>query len=381
MQIISAGRIGIALIQEPYLYQNRLQGISKQYRTFTYGEGKSRAAIVIPDNTIDALLITQVSDNDAVLLEIVDKNTHFYAASIYLDYNEPMENNIKTLEKIVKFTKGAKILIGMDSNSRSTTWHDVRTNTRGKLLEEFLSNSQLHIINEGSMRTTFQSSKGASNIDLTIANNQMLAAVQDWEISEEESCSDHNIINFSLQFNSNKAQTYNFLGSRYIIKEQQHADFQKNLLQQILKKLKIDIDDGNTKGIDDKLNTRVLDHTDIDAFIVVFDEIIQVACKNTFTYLNSASITVRGTSVPWWKDSLTIMRKRTNAQRRYQRTINNEELRESRREYIEGKRRYQAALRKEKIISWINTVTPHHRTTHGTRPTSWPQGKHEKQQR
>jgi hypothetical protein len=68
MQIISAERIGIALIQEPYLYQNRPRGVTKGYRTFTSGEGKSRAAIVISNNTIDALLITQLSDNDAVLL-------------------------------------------------------------------------------------------------------------------------------------------------------------------------------------------------------------------------------------------------------------------------------------------------------------------------
>jgi hypothetical protein len=48
------------------------------------------------------------------------------------------------------------------------------------------------------------------------------------------------------------------------------------------------------------------------------------------------------------------MRKRTNAQRRrYQRTLNNEELRERRKnEYIEGKKTYQAAIRKQKIISW-----------------------------
>jgi hypothetical protein len=183
MQLISQERIEIALIQEPYLYHNRLLGISKLYRTYTSGEGKSRAAIVISNATIDALLITQMSDNDAVLLEIVNGNTSFYAASIYFDYNELMEDNIKTLEKIVKFTKGAKIIIGMDSNSRSTTWHDVLTNSRGKQLEEFLASNQLHIINEDSEETTFQSRRGSSNIDLTIVNNQMLANIRGWEIS------------------------------------------------------------------------------------------------------------------------------------------------------------------------------------------------------
>jgi len=38
---------------------------------------------------------------------------------------------------------------------------------------------------------------------------------------------------------------------------------------------------------------------------------------------------------------------------RYQRTLNNGELRENRKnQYIEGKAKYQAAIRKEKINSW-----------------------------
>jgi hypothetical protein len=48
------------------------------------------------------------------------------------------------------------------------------------------------------------------------------------------------------------------------------------------------------------------------------------------------------------------MRKRTNAlRRRYRRTLNNEELRESRKnQNIEGKNKYQAAIRKGKIKAW-----------------------------
>jgi len=51
MQIRSVERIWIALIQEPYLYQNIPLGITKGYRKFTSGEGKSRVAIVIPTHT------------------------------------------------------------------------------------------------------------------------------------------------------------------------------------------------------------------------------------------------------------------------------------------------------------------------------------------
>jgi len=221
MQVITTEKIGIALIQETSLFHGRPLGITNRYRTFIAGEGNSRTAIVVSDTTIDALLITQLSDNGAVVLEINNGQIHFYAASIYLDYNDPIENNIKTIENIINFTKKAKLMT-IDSNSCSTTWYDVLTNSRGKALEEFFASNQLHIINENSTKRMFHSSRGSSNIDLTIVNNQMLAGIKYWEISEEESCSDHNIIKFNLNFTTNnKEQKHVFSGTRYIMKKQQ----------------------------------------------------------------------------------------------------------------------------------------------------------------
>jgi hypothetical protein len=125
IQLIPTDKIGMALIQESYQHQGELTGITKGYRTFAYGEGKRRTAIIIiiiiQDNTIDALLITQLSDNDAVLLEISNEKLSFYAARVYFDYNEPIDNNNKTVERILKFTKGKKLLLAIDSNSCSTT--------------------------------------------------------------------------------------------------------------------------------------------------------------------------------------------------------------------------------------------------------------------
>jgi predicted component of type VI protein secretion system len=59
-------------------------------------------------------------------------------------------------------------------------------------------------------------------------------------------------------------------------------------------------------------------------------------------------------SVPWWTDELTTLRKKTNAhRRRYQRTKNNEELRERRKNlYAESKAHYAATIQREKIKSW-----------------------------
>jgi hypothetical protein len=75
-----------------------------------------------------------------------------------MEYNDAIENSFKKIERVLDFIKGDKTIMAIDSNSRSTTWHDVTTNARGRLLEEFIASNQLHIINEESPRSTCQSS-------------------------------------------------------------------------------------------------------------------------------------------------------------------------------------------------------------------------------
>jgi hypothetical protein len=108
-----------------------------------------------------------------------------------MDYNATIDTNFKRIENILTFTKGAKLIIATDSNSRSTAWHDKTTNHIGRMMEDFVASNQLHILNEERTITTFQSNGGESNIDLTIANNKMLANILNWEISGEESASVH----------------------------------------------------------------------------------------------------------------------------------------------------------------------------------------------
>jgi len=121
---------------------------------------------------------------------------------------------------------------------------------------------------------------------------------------------------------------YNFLGTRYVIKGQQHTEFHKNLLQLISKNFQIENNKGITKGTDEKLNTKITGQKDIGVFIEKFDETMQSPCKKTFKHLNSPNTTAKGKSFPWWMDAFKIMRKRTNTlRRRYERTLNNEELR------------------------------------------------------
>jgi dihydroxyacetone kinase-like predicted kinase len=142
----------IILIQEPYEYQNRITGIDKKYRLFSAGTSKHRASIIIINNNIDAMLITKISDEDTVVVEITHEKWKFLAASMYFGLEEQIENNLLKMDELVRFAKGGRILIAADSNSRSKTWHNDKTNSRGRKLEEYLLSRHLHLINEESER-------------------------------------------------------------------------------------------------------------------------------------------------------------------------------------------------------------------------------------
>jgi len=58
---------------------------------------------------------------------------------MYLDTNAEIDIKMAKVDEIILLRKGSSTLITMDSNPRSTAWHDNRTNSRGKTLEEFLT--------------------------------------------------------------------------------------------------------------------------------------------------------------------------------------------------------------------------------------------------
>ena len=92
----------------------------------------------------------------------------------------------------------------------------------------------------------------------------------------------------------------------------------------------------------------------MDQVVKKFEDTIKTACDKSFKKRTTLQKTVGGRSVPWWSDTLTVMRKRINAlRRRYQRTRNDNVLRECRKMYyFEEKKKYQSSIRREKIHSW-----------------------------
>jgi hypothetical protein len=198
------------------------------------------------------------------------------------------------------------------------------------MMEDFVASKKLHIINEERTFKTFQSSRGKSNIDLNIANNKMLANIQNWDISEEESASDHNIIKFNITSDKAEGIVIEDAG-RFRRKKHQYTEFYEKLHRIASVTFQIEYRDRGNEHLDEALSRKLEATQDVQEFTKKLEEVILKAAKETGGSRNTVKRKTKGKTVPWWTNRLTIMQKNTNAlRRRYQRTASNDALRENR---------------------------------------------------
>jgi hypothetical protein len=220
--------VDIICIQKPYIEQGRMAGIDSKYKTFTAGEARSRTGmIIITNRNIDATLISQLSEEDTITLEITRGDTIITLTSMYFDRQKPIGQDLNKVDKILQHSKKEGLIIAMDSNARSTSWHDTITNNRRKHLEEYISSKQLQIMNELSTKTTFENRIGKSNIDLTIVTSNLLRRITDWKISEEESISCHSIINYDIKTGDNHENNTKITEQKYKVNEKKRKSTRK----------------------------------------------------------------------------------------------------------------------------------------------------------
>jgi hypothetical protein len=141
---------------------------------------------MVVNKNIGVLLIRQLSEEDKVVVQIIRGNMKFITTSVYLDAYNEIYRDLNEIENILCFAKGRGFLVAMDSNVSSKAWHDVLNNRRGRLMEEFLTSNRLHIVNEDSELKMFESNRGTSNIDLSVADSAIVRQINKWHCNEQE---------------------------------------------------------------------------------------------------------------------------------------------------------------------------------------------------
>ena len=106
--------------------------------------------------------------------------------------------------------------------------------------------------------------------------------------------------------------------------------------------------------LDETICQRVATATNIEELVDEIHAVLDSAHRSLFRQTGPTGKVLRNKSVPWWTPRLTIQRKEVNAKRRrYQRTKENNDLREQWREqYLASKAVYAAAITQENSKSW-----------------------------
>ena len=163
------------------------------------------------------------------------------------------------------------------------------------MLEEFIQSQQLYIINEESQQTTFRSTRGSSNIDITVTNRRMLSTVTDWEISDQESCSDHSITRHNTGHRLVASMYKNDDEVKYKVNKAGLTKLKNNLMALAKQKAQEKQTNIGPATLDKILSERVAKGTDPETMIDEFYDVLEEACRSSFqtTSVNKTKSTRR----------------------------------------------------------------------------------------
>jgi ribonuclease HI len=204
----------ITLIQEPYYFYG-IKGLSKRYGTmFSKVESgeRPRTCIYVSKN-INAVLLPKFSSRDLTTIKIKHNDGNGYkeiiCCSVYLPYDSDTPPPTRELSEVINYANSSStpIILGCDANSHNELWGSTNTNNRGTALMEYILSENLIILNRGS-RPTFINSIREEVIDISLCSPSIAEEISNWHVLQEDSLSDHQIIQFELKSNHIDPKTY-----------------------------------------------------------------------------------------------------------------------------------------------------------------------------
>jgi hypothetical protein len=188
------------LVQEPYHIGNKVCGFPINYKVFQHeNQLIPKAAVIIINPTLNAITILSHTINYMVTINLQLEGKIYSIVSMYCSPLNDMTQEFTFLSNALHFLKPQYLIIGVDSNAKSRVWFNNRDDNRGNILNEFVCEQNLIILNDNKFFPTFHNTRGESFIDFTIINASLL--INSWEVLEEDSLSDHRFIQFELKEN------------------------------------------------------------------------------------------------------------------------------------------------------------------------------------
>lgn len=205
-QYLTAGKSDFALILEPYIIGNKIVGLNNDAGTiFVAPKANKPRSCIFVNKKYDAILVPKLSNRDLTVV-YVDRNLKganhpIMVAAAYLPYEHPerTEHCTTAVKQLIDHCRLEKIdlIIGFDANAHHIVWGSTDTNQRGESLLEYLSTTDLRILNRGN-KPTFVIKNRQEVIDITTSTPGLADQISNWHVSDDLSVSDHKWIRFDV---------------------------------------------------------------------------------------------------------------------------------------------------------------------------------------
>lgn len=194
----------ISLIQEPYLFRDKVGGLGGMRGSiFCASSSPGPRACIYIDSKLKAIKLNQLCTRDLAVARISlilnGKAVDLVVGSAYLPYDSKEPPPTRELRTLIDYcsVEGLMLIVGCDANSHHTVWGSSNVNSRGTALLEYLSATDLDVLNRGS-RPTFVNARRQEVIDVTLCSTGLREFIKGWRVDEEETLSDHRKISFTL---------------------------------------------------------------------------------------------------------------------------------------------------------------------------------------
>ena len=196
-QLAAELAVDVICIQEPYTIKGKVPFMPIQSRIIADGKRPWAAMVVINKE----LTITKIHQHCSTHFNTVEVATSFgrwRLVNAYFQDSDPIEPYIGKMEEIL-LSRDTPTILTLDSNARSTWWHDSITEPKGATMEEAITALNLSIMNEPHNPPTYVGRAGAeSRVDLTLTNVKAAGLVKEWKVLQSATTSDHNAILFEV---------------------------------------------------------------------------------------------------------------------------------------------------------------------------------------
>ncbi|XP_073834718.1 uncharacterized protein [Musca autumnalis] len=124
--------VDIALVQEPYLYKNRVSGLNNEHFSLFYtNNGDKVRTCIVARKSLNLIQLYNYSDGDTTVVRLDEVTGRaLVLASVYMPYEAP-DPPSGLVRKLVEETTGrCRLVMGCDANAHHFHWGSRDTNAR-----------------------------------------------------------------------------------------------------------------------------------------------------------------------------------------------------------------------------------------------------------